>query len=64
MDNQVFCRSCEKPETDEFYIELRRDFYGLPTGNYCDDCYENKYPYRKDGYYDYFEAGEYMDDDY
>jgi hypothetical protein len=29
---------------------LRYDWYGIPTGNFCDDCYENNYPYRKDRY--------------
>lgn len=59
-----FCRGCEKPETEDFYVETRYDFYGLFTGNYCEECYEKKYPYRKDAYYDFLEAGEYMDDDY
>ena len=39
------CRSCEEQEGD-----MRYDFYGIATGNYCDECYDNDYPYRKDRY--------------
>jgi RNase P subunit RPR2 len=60
----IYCKGCHEPATEEFYVEARSDFYGLFTGHYCDDCYENKYPYRKDAYYDYLNAGERMDDDY
>lgn len=45
-------------------VEMRHDAYGIPTGYYCDNCYENNYPYKKHRYYDYFDAGEYLDDDY
>lgn len=32
-------------------IWLRQDAYGIPTGYYCDDCYESdRYPFRKDRY--------------
>jgi hypothetical protein len=56
---------CNKTTQDEgAFVEMRVDNYGIPTGYYCDYCYENNYPYRKDKYYDYFEAGEYLDDDY
>jgi len=41
----------------------RQDAYGIFTGHYCDDCYENNYPYRKDRY-DYEGAGERLEDDY
>jgi len=50
---------CSSKDTQE-----RHDNYGLFTGHYCDDCYENNYPYRKDNYYDPGYAGERMDDDY
>jgi len=44
--------------------EMRHDAYGIPTGNFCEDCYEKgKYPYRKDKY-DYEAYGERLDDDY
>jgi hypothetical protein len=43
---------------------VRHDAYGIYTGIYCDECYENNYPYRKDDYYDPPYAGERMDDDY
>lgn len=39
------CRGCRE---EEGY--LRHDWYGIPTGNYCDSCYENNYPYRKERY--------------
>ena len=45
-------------------VEMRQDAYGLPTGHYCDNCYDNNYPYRRDRYYDYLNAGEHMDDNY
>ena len=39
----------------------RQDAYGLYTGLYCDGCYNSdKYPYRKDAYYDPAYAGESM----
>ena len=53
----VPCRGCNK-EADE-----RHDAYGISTGYWCDDCYENNYPYRKDQY-DYEAYGERLDDDY
>jgi len=68
------CPHCgEHPTMRTFYCQgngchskdtqPRHDAYGLFTGHYCDDCYENNYPYRKDRY-DYAAAGERMDDDY
>ena len=57
------CKGCQKLETEDFEIETRYDYYGIFTGDYCDECYENNYPYKKNAYYDYFEAGEYLDDD-
>lgn len=66
--NEIQCRNYESckctTKTEGTYVELRHDAYGLATGYYCHNCYENKYPYRKDRYYDYLNAGEYMDDDY
>ncbi len=58
---KVPCSGCEKTKDD---VQLRYDHYGIPTRHYCEDCYENNYPYRKDAYYDYLNAGEYLDDDY
>ena len=65
--HEIHCsgKDCQKTTFDKTAgVELRHDTYGLPTRYYCDDCYENNYPYRKDAYYDYSNAGEYMDDDY
>ena len=53
------CRGCET-----IYTQERHDHYGNSTGYYCDECYENNYPYRKDAYFDPDFAGERMDDDY
>lgn len=77
MENEIIiihCRGCDKPAdlTDwadpraarKHHEWIRYDNYGLYTGAYCDDCYENNYPYRKDDYYDPGYAGERMDDDY
>jgi hypothetical protein len=60
---QIPCRGCETTK-EESYVELRQDAYGIPTGYYCDDCYENNYPYRKDRYFDESYAGERLEDDY
>lgn len=68
------CRGCGKTDdlsdwenpidAFKYHHWVRHDAYGLYTGIYCDDCYENNYPYRKDEYYDPLYAGERMDDDY
>lgn len=66
-ENAICCsgRECSKTTEDETAcVEMRYDYYGNPTRYYCDDCYENNYPYRKDNYYNYLDAGEYMDEDY
>lgn len=67
----VICKGCEKKCDEGFYHgELlyhewaRKDAYGLYTGLYCDKCYENNYPYRKDYYFDESYCGERMDEDY
>lgn len=56
-----YCKHCSSIEDD---VEMRYDYYGIPTGLYCDDCYENHYPYKREAYYDYFDAGEYLEEDY
>ena len=47
------------PRTSEHYW-ARCDAYGIYTGLYCDDCYDdpNIYHYRKDNYFDPGYAGE------
>lgn len=44
----------------------RHDAYGISTGYWCHDCYENRYPYRKDRYptIEHDGYGERLDDDY
>jgi hypothetical protein len=67
---QVTCNGCQATEQVETWSDakyhpwVRSDAYGLTTGCYCDECYENNYPYRKDRYYDPSYCGERMDDDY
>jgi hypothetical protein len=67
MRKDIPCRGCEQSERDneDKCVALRYDFHGIPTGYWCEECYDSdKYPYRKDNYYDYLNAGEYLDDDY
>ena len=47
----------------EHHMWARSDAYGLYTGLYCEECYDDptKYTYRKDRYYDPAYAGENMD---
>ena len=55
------CRGCRefKPDTDK-----RTDWYGIYTGHYCEDCYENNYPYKKERYatIEYDGYGEQLED--
>ena len=68
----AICQGCEKQcevgfNSGEliYHHWARNDAYGIYTGLYCDDCYESdKYPCRKDYYYDPAYAGERMDEDY
>ena len=65
MRNEIPCRGCKKSnkDDDDVWPQLQYDFYGISTGYWCSDCYESdKYPYRKDAYYDYLNAGEHLDD--
>jgi hypothetical protein len=51
------CKGCDSEQS-----EPRYDAYGYSTGSWCNDCYDsNKYPYRKDKYYDYLNAGEHLE---
>jgi hypothetical protein len=61
--NLPCCHHCQTRD-EQKNVEMRQDYYGLATGFYCDDCYENHYPYRKDAYYDPEYCGERMDEDY
>lgn len=45
VDEIIPCRGCKTEEGFQ-----RHDWYGIPTGHYCDECYENNYPYRKTRY--------------
>lgn len=59
--NKPRCRGCDTKES----VESRCDSYGYGTGDWCDVCYNSdKYPYRKDRYFDPSYAGERLEDDY
>ena len=63
--SNIPCRHCEKTNAqDNSSVQERHDYYGISTGYWCDDCYQHNYPYRKDAYYDYLNAGEYLEDNY
>ena len=64
--NEIKCRGCHKSESDNpnIYVVERHDAYNFSTGYWCEDCYENTYLYKRGRYYDYLDAGEYLDDDY
>lgn len=55
------CKGCHDVGAQE-----RFDYYGITTGHYCDSCYENNYPYRKDRYatIEFDGHGERLDDNY
>jgi len=61
-----FKMTCRGKECESTQVEERFDAYGLSTGYYCDNCYDNNYPYRKDRYptIEYDGYGERLDDDY
>ena len=61
LEKVIPCRGCQ---TVDKHVEMQHDAYGIPTGHWCDDCYNSsKYPYRKDRY-DYEAYGERLDDEY
>ncbi|MCB1160877.1 MAG: hypothetical protein KDK45_25470, partial [Leptospiraceae bacterium] len=67
----IICQGCKKKLDNPDNIKpsqsewKREDSYGIFTGVYCEECYNsNKYPYRKDRYYDSAYAGERLDEDY
>ena len=67
----AICSGCEKKAEHgfqrgalEYHYYARSDAYGIYTGLYCDDCYDSdKYPYRKDNYFDPAYCGERMEPD-
>ena len=67
MEYLYNCRGCKKPDENnkrvsplEYHRWARADAYGIFTGLYCDECYDNPniYTYRKDEYFDEGYAGE------
>ena len=55
------CRGCREFKLD---TDKRTDWYGIYTGHYCEDCYENNYPYKKERYatIEYDGYGEQLED--
>ena len=65
-----YCTMCDGegefeyiPKTTQHHW-ARCDSYGIYTGIYCDSCYKNNYPYKKDRYFDESYCGESLDSDY
>ena len=58
------CRGCNASSSDDGSVSMQYDAYGIQTGYWCGDCYDDptKYSYRKDRY-NYAENGECLDDD-
>lgn len=50
----VECRGQDCKKTSEhvspitYHMWARNDAYGIYTGLFCDKCYNNNYPYKKD----------------
>ena len=42
----------------KYHMWARQDAYGIYTGLYCDKCFKDNYPFRKDRYFDPAYAGE------
>ena len=76
--HETFCGACHEVCETDYSIpckgndcesedaQLRHDAYGIPTGHYCESCYENNYPYRKDRYptIEHHGYGERLSEDY
>lgn len=63
---EIMCRGCEQSHdmNQDKWVSLRHDAYGYSTGWWCDECYEgDKYPYRRDRYFDPSYAGERLTDE-
>ncbi len=58
--------TCRGTGCDKEYASERHDAHGITTGHYCDECYENNYPYRRDAYptIETHGYGERLSDDY
>ena len=69
MSDNLKCRGCKADSgyhvrPIKHHQWARSDAYGIYTGIYCDDCYDSdKYPYKKDYYYDPAYAGERLEPD-
>jgi len=68
--NIGFCNICEGSGEYVLYAKpiahhrwAREDAYGIYTGLYCDKCYKDNYPYRRDRYHDESYCGERLNPD-
>lgn len=67
MIRAVICKGCKKVDVTDtkpsYHYWWRTDHYDIPTGHWCDECYadDHKYGYKRGAYYDYLEAGEYLE---
>lgn len=57
---------CRGKGCSDKHAQPRCDAHGIPTGSYCDKCYDTNYPYRKDKYptIETHGYGERLEDDY
>jgi len=69
-DDEEYCLMCDGYGTHTPYCRpitnhdwARVDAYGIYTGLYCDKCYKDNYPYRRDRYHDESYCGERMEAD-
>tara|TARA_R110000824_G_C14959930_1_gene651880 strand:- start:472 stop:663 length:192 start_codon:yes stop_codon:yes gene_type:complete len=58
------CSGCKKETESKFELE-RCDAYGIYTGLYCDDCYNDSeiYRYKKHRYFEPDFAGERLEEE-
>ena len=70
MEYLYHCKGCQKADEDNeivrpitYHMWARTDAYGIYTGLYCDDCYENNYPYKKHRYHDESYCGERLEEE-
>jgi len=69
MNENLICRGCKADSgyhvrPIKHHEWARNDAYGIFTGIYCHNCYSSdKYPYKKDRYYDPMDAGERLEPD-
>lgn len=59
--SSIPCKGCSTKKD----VSEQKDAYGYSTGYWCNSCYESdRYPYRRDRYFDASYAGERLENDY